>query len=288
MDERVSTHSRVRTKRPLPARLADSLRANATYDTPPRHLDELPDTVSPVVARFENGMLRVLALARAVLAESECTRLRTLIDDAERCYAPGPPLAARSVRSPFTWWAYFDFYAGPRRRSLGELLVEVERELGLGRDLPELLERVQASRLGLYVHEGYADEGVLLRELITETKSRVRVVTGGYNGQPGEVWLARVLALPGGSEREIVATTPYVITEPGESKWRDFLADVLGPLPAAERVAAYERVMKRGLHRYFWNDFVSGAQVSQVEGAIFLAGLPLIARPASAAMHRPV
>ncbi len=286
MEQRVSPRPRERARRRLPARLAASLQDGASRSTSQALEERTPG--ASAIARFENGMLRVLALARAVLAEPECARLRTLIDDAERCYAPEPPLAGRIATSPFTWWAYFDFYAGPRRHSLGELLIDVERELGQHGELAELLERAQSSRLGLYVHEGYGDDGALLRELVVDREPRLRIVTGAYNGQPGEIWLARIVPLDHGSRRELVATTPYVITEPGERQWRDFLADVFANATPGERAEEYARFMKRGLHRYFWNDFVSAAQVSQVDGAIFLSGLPRIARMAHAASRRPV
>jgi len=39
---------------------------------------------------------------------------------------------------------------------------------------------------------------------------------------------------------------------------------------------------------YFWNDFVSSAQASQSDGAIFLAGLPRIAATAHAAARRSI
>lgn len=275
MHERVSPRTRARSRRPLPARLAASLRARshgAALSTDDGAAD------AQRLAHWQGGVVRVLALARMLLTEPECTRLRTLIEDAERCYAPDPPLSTRNPESPFTWWAYFDFHAGPRRESLGKLLLDVQRELGADRDT-ELLERMQKSRLGLFVHEGYADDRVLLRELILESSPKPRIVTGAYSGQPGEIWMARVLPLPDhGTDREVIATIPYVITEPGERQWREFLADVLGQGPAEERAEAYTRLMKRGLHRYFWNDFVSAAQMSQVEGAIFLAGLPRVAR----------
>lgn len=286
MEQRVSPRPRDRARRRLPARLAASLKNDGSQGTSQVPADQTPGTTA--IARFDNGMRRVLALARAVLAEPDCARLRTLIDDAERCYAPSPPLSGRRPQSPFTWWAYFDFYAGPRRRSLGELLIDVERELGQHGELVELLERAQRSRLGLYVHEGYGDDGVLLRELVVEKQPRLRVVTGAYNGQPGEIWLTRMMPLDGSPGRELVATTPYVITEPGERRWREFLADVLGGAEPEARGEAYARFMKRGLHRYFWNDFVSSAQVSQVDGAFFLAGLPRVARMNHAAARRPI
>ncbi len=289
MEERVSSRSRARTRRPLPARLAASLQNTGSGNMSPLRLENMRPALPSPADRFQSGMLRVLELAKAVLAEPECARLRTLIEDAERCYAPAPPLSKRNLDSPFTWWAYFDFYAGPRRRSLGELLVDVERELGARNELTELLERAQKSRLGLYVHEGYGDDGILLRELVVEKEPGLRMVTGAYNGQPGEMWLARFVPLPEhGPGRELIVTTPYVITEPAEREWREFLADALATVSPAERAGAYARLMKRGLHRYFWNDFVSNAQVSQIDGAIFLAGLPRIVRSVHAAARRPI
>jgi hypothetical protein len=115
---------------------------------------------------------------------------------------------------------------------------------------------------------------VVLRELVTEGVCR-SIVPAGYRGRKGELWIARVLPppYPGGSEHAVF-TTPYVLVEPGRAEWQAYFRRTLPQEPPQARSDAYERHMKYGPTRHYWNDFVLEGYVSHRNEAIFLAGLP--------------
>lgn len=128
--------------------------------------------------------------------------------------------------------------------------------------------------MGIYVHQGTDGDAVVLRELVTDAVCRV-IVPSGYRGLEGELWYARVLppALPGIAEH-VVFTMPYLLVQPGEREWQAYFWRTLPEAPQGDRIARYERHMKYGPARDYWNDFVFEAYVNHQMEVIFLAGLP--------------
>ena len=82
----------------------------------------------------------------------------------------------------------------------------------------------------------------------------------------------RVLPPPiHGSAEHIVFTTPYIVLHPRPHDW---LAYCSRTFSETARVEDYERHMKYGPTREYWNDFVFEAYVNYRAEAIYLAGLP--------------
>jgi hypothetical protein len=205
--------------------------------------------------------------------------------DAEREYMPeGPPMSPLTL-SYFTCWSFFDLCIGAKKESFGTITIEVFKALKADPGLIGLFEKMQASRMGFYVHEGFSGRHVRLRELVTE-RSITATVPSGHKGQPGEIWLARIMPdpfeeLPFGYS--VVFTTPYVIWRlegsllypVGDRKgWLAFFDRTLGKTGKSDRIAAYEHLMKYGLNRHYWNEYIFEAYVNHVLEAIFLTGFP--------------
>jgi hypothetical protein len=81
-----------------------------------------------------------------------------------------------------------------------------------------------------------------------------------------------------------VFTTPYILLQPGLAQWTAYFSRSLPQAAAPARIDAYERHMKYGPTRRYWNDFVFEGYVNHQTEAIFLAGLPDVpgSRPHSA------
>jgi hypothetical protein len=195
---------------------------------------------------------------------------------AEEDYMPGGPPMSPITRSMFCAWSLWDLTVGVKRESLGSILLAIGRVQGMAPLFVGVLEKLVQSRLGLHVHESTADGIVTLRELVTGEQQRC-VCPAGYEGEPGEVWLARVLPPPAATLAEaVVLTTPYVIQTPGPAGWQAYLDRTL-PAIAADPKTAYPRLMKRGLNERFWLEYVFEAYASHQAEAVFLMGLPDIA-----------
>jgi hypothetical protein len=83
--------------------------------------------------------------------------------------------------------------------------------------------------------------------------------------------LGPCLPAPEGSLACVVFTTPNIVLHPGLHDW---LAYFSRTFPQTACVDDYERHMKYGPTREYWNDFVFEAYVNHRQDAIYLAGLP--------------
>ncbi len=230
----------------------------------------------------------VLGLVEAAQDVRELGRHVDRMAKAEEDYMPeGPPMSP-ITRSMFYAWSLWDLTVGVKRESLGSILLAISRSQGMDPVFLGVLETLVESRLGLHVHEGVTSGRIALRELGTG-ELRECVCPAGYDGNRGEVWLARVLPSPVVASRDsIVVTTPYVIQNPGIAGWQAYLDRTLAKL-ATDPTTAYTRLMKHGLDERFWLEYVFEAYASHRTEAVFLMGLPDIAesRPhASASQAR--
>ena len=204
---------------------------------------------------------------------------------AEQEYMPSGPPISPLTQSYFTCWGFFDLSVGTMRESFGSIAIEVCKSLGVDKGLIRVFKKMQASRMGFYVHEGFSGQHVILREFLTRKRIKA-IVPSGYRGDPGEIWLARIMPepfeeLPVGYS--VVFTTPYIIGEVrdklfyqvgDQTGWQAFFKRTLKKTGKANDTAAYEELMKYGLSRHYWNEYVFEAYVNNIQGAILLTGFP--------------
>ena len=76
-----------------------------------------------------------------------------------------------------------------------------------------------------------------------------------------------------GASEHVAFTTPYIVLQPEVRDWLAYFNRTFAHNQQA-RVEDYERHMKYGPTRAYWNDFVFEAYVNHRQEAIYLAGLP--------------
>jgi len=76
-----------------------------------------------------------------------------------------------------------------------------------------------------------------------------------------------------GSPEHVAFTTPYIVLHPEPRDWLAYFDRTFAGNPQA-KIEDYERHMKYGPTRMYWNDFVFEAYVNYRTEAIYLAGLP--------------
>ena len=221
----------------------------------------------------------VALLSEGITALPDLDPLTAPIRAADEEYQPyGPPISPLT-ESHFFCWALFDAAQGLMRETLGTCLIAAGKHLGMQPEMLVLLRAMQASRLGMYVHEGRDEPRVRLRELFTGNVHRCHVASG-YPGRKGELWLVRLFPPPASDlDYDVAFTTPYVILKPGAADWERHLRESLrgtGP----DESAAYQRLMKAGTSLSFWNEYIFHAYVRHQDQAIFLAGLPELSKEA--------
>ena len=69
-------------------------------------------------------------------------------------------------------------------------------------------------------------------------------------------------------------TTPYAILWPGPDAWRAYFSRTFPKVGRPSDPEAYEELMKYGLDRRYWSEYIFEAYVNHKPEVIFLAGLP--------------
>ena len=219
---------------------------------------------------------------------TELPQLEKLADayaSAEEEYMPsGPPMSPLTA-SYFASWGAFDLCAGgAKRETLGTVAIDLVKYLRIDEGLIAIFESMQASRMGIYMHEGISGRFVYLRELITGRHIKA-VSASGYQGHPGELWYVRVLPPPFEHETfdySVVFTTPYVLGKSDSQQHylpcteQDWLAYFDRTLKhgAVDNAAAYASLMKYGPSRNYWNEFIFLAYRNHQHNVILLEGFP--------------
>jgi hypothetical protein len=241
--------------------------------------DELPPDVydpqqmadlHPAHALYVLVLNLVSYFAEQLAATREMERFADILQRAEDEYVPDGPPVSPLTRSYFNLWAFFDARAGRANETIGSVILEMGRAFHMDEDLLRVIALLQESRMGLYRHEGRAGAQARLREFVTG-EMRDAMVPAGYDGAAGEIWYARVLPppIPGGSQG-VVMTTPYIVVEPDAAEWEAYFRRAV---PGGRR-EEYERHMKYGPRRHYWNDYVFESYVNHQAAAIYCAGLP--------------
>lgn len=225
----------------------------------------------PAHAAYVYTQNQVSVLSQQLTALKELTPFASIISKAEELYMPSAPPMSPLTTSYFTCWAFFDACAGAANETIGTTILEMGAAFGMHPELLRLIRLMQNSRMGFYIHRSREGSVSILEDLVTAAVYRA-IVPSGYTGRKNENWYVRLLPPPTpGCAEHVVFTTPYIVIHP---EFADWLAYFRRALPVAASFDDYERHMKYGPSREYWNDYVFEAYVNHQADAIYLAGLP--------------
>jgi hypothetical protein len=213
-------------------------------------------------------------------------RLADAYAKAQEEYMPSSPPISPLTTSYFTCWGSFDLCSsGAKKETLCTVATDFCKFQQVDEGLITLFETMQASRMGIYRHEGISNRFVCLRELVTNTEIKA-ISTSGYLGNAGEVWFARVLPPPFATaafDYSVVFTTPYVLGKLGprrefvsfvEEDWLAYFKRSLPKTNQETEVSAYDYLMKYGLSRNYWNEYIFLSYRNHRHDMILLEGIP--------------
>ena len=231
----------------------------------------------PCHALYAVGQNFASLIAESISEMREAKGYVRIVGGAEDEYMPdGPPMSPLTV-SYFTMWALFDVRFGSSRETMGSCILRIAPEFDCPSWLLDAVERMQQSRMGLYVHCGRDGEGVLLREVGTREIVSC-AVPAGYTGHEGQIWFVRVLPPPNSLCRHhIVFNTPYVIRDYTERAFTDYLERELARMKAKKPPTTddgHGHLMKYGPDPNHWNEYIISAFSDYQYEAIFLTGIP--------------
>jgi len=256
-------------------RIAEELEAHIHSDTDLKQLD-------PLHAVYVYAHNKMDILAQQLMDLPACKKMLSTQRDAYDTYMPAFPPISPITDSYYSCWALLDLEVGPGKESLAKIAIALSSKLSTNQYLVTLYEIMQKSRMGLYLHEGVEDGFILLRELVTETQIRC-VCPSGYVGTPDEIWFVRILPEPFpelGFGYSVVFATPYVIgiTDGGFFKntgsYANWLAFLDRVLENTEKISGYEKLMKYGVNRYYWNEFIFQGYANYTDNVVYLTGIP--------------
>jgi len=190
---------------------------------------------------------------------------------------PSYPPMSPITTSFFAMWALFDVLFGQSSETIGTCIQRLAKEFSIPGWLMDAIDKMQQSRMGFYVHDGFDDRYVLLREIYTGEIKRC-LSTSKYLGKKGELWLARLMA-PSNDlvTYHIAVTTPYVLIQTTEEMISSYLAREiakLGNKRIPQGMDAYTFIMKHGPTPNHWNEYIFCAYANYLSEAIFLKGIP--------------
>lgn len=260
----------------LGAERAEELERGVISETDMREFD-------PLHAVYMYAQNKMSVIVEQIAELPMCAKLADAYSSAEEEYMPSGPPMSPLTGSYFFCWGVFDSAVGQAKETLGSVAIDLCRAVGTEPNLVRLFEHMQASRMGLYIHEGVDGAHVLLREFVTGRQYRC-ISPAGYLGRAGEIWFVRILpepfeSLPMGYS--LVFNTPYVIGRydrcfgPADrSEWSAFLDRAMPKTGIADGGDAYAHLLKYGLSRSYWNDYLMDAYVNYRYDMIMLAGVP--------------
>ncbi|MEN8260899.1 MAG: hypothetical protein ABFS02_09990 [Pseudomonadota bacterium] len=239
----------------------------------------------PVHGIYVYGQNKISVLAEQLAQLPVLSKLLDAYADAQEEYMPSGPPMSPLTNSYFSCWGFFDSCAGPKRETFGTVAIDLCKLLNVDDGLIAIFEKMQHSRMGVYVFEGRSGKHMLLRELVTNNEIKA-ISPSGYKGRRGELWLTRVLPPPFSIEKldySVAFITPYVLGQfkgkhsfarVTEREWLSFFDRTSQETGLDEKIPAYQRLMKYGLSKNYWNEYIFLAYANHQKDMILLAGFP--------------
>ena len=200
---------------------------------------------------------RVSVLVEQLADLKSLSKLTGTLDQADDIYLPSSPPQSPLTQSYFTCWGFFDLSVGIKKESFGTVIIDLLKNLKADQGLIKIIECMQNSRMGIFIHRGNIDRYVILEELITGEEIKV-FVPAGYEGKENEIWYVRLMPVPFPELNygySVAFTTPYILIDLdgdiGSSAkledWETFFDRNIREKSQKDRIKAYEFFMKYGM-----------------------------------------
>ena len=245
--------------------------------------DEL-SKYDPLHAVYIYAQNKVSVLVEQLSDLPALSKLTNTLFKADDIYLPSFPPKSPITQSYFTCWGFFDLCVGIKKESFGTVILDLLKNLTADTGLIKIIECMQYSRMGIYVHKGHLNRYVILEELVTGKEIK-GIVPTGYQGKRDEIWYARVMPEPFSDlnyEYSLVFTTPYILIDLNgnlgssakRDDWEAFFDRNLKAAGGKDKIKAYEFFMKYGKNKHFWNEYIFEGFVNYQADMIMLAGFP--------------
>jgi len=238
----------------------------------------------PLHAVYIYAQNKVSVLVEQLSELPALSKLTNTLSTADDDYMPSFPPMSPHTQSYFTCWGFFDLCTGIKKESFGTVILDLLKHLKSEPGLIKIVECMQNSRMGIFIHKGHSDRYVILEELITGKEIKA-IVPSGYQGKRDEIWYARVMPEPFPELSygySVVFTTPYILIDldgnigssAKRNDWEAFFDRNLQTTGEKDKIKAYESFMKYGKNKHFWNEYIFEGFANYQSDMIMLAGFP--------------
>jgi len=238
----------------------------------------------PLHAVYIYAQNKVSVLVEQLSEMPALSKLTNILEKADDIYLPSSPPKSPLTNSYFTCWGFFDLCVGIKKESFGTVILDLLKNIKADPGLIKIIECMQNSRMGIFIHKGHSGKYVVLEELMTGKEINA-IVPSGYQGKKDEIWYARDMPEPFldlNYGYSVVFTTPYILialdgilgSSSKRGDWEAFFDRNLKATGKKDKIKAYESFMKYGKNKYFWNEYIFEGYVNYQEDMIMLAGFP--------------
>lgn len=230
----------------------------------------------PAQAMYVYAQNQLSVMIEHLLMLPELKKLAMRMEELHEMYMPSFPPMSPITQSFFFYYSACDVSTGgAKKETLATVAIDASRFLGVNQGLIDLYGKFQNSRMGIYRHEGFVGKHIRLYDLLSNQEFIVHS-TSGYQGMSGELWYTRLLPPPAeqmGVDYYIAITTPYLLMD-SRTDWLACLERLITQVKSDNKHEAYEQLMKYGLGKNFWSEFVFQAYSNYRNDAIYLTGFP--------------
>ena len=216
-------------------------------------------------------------LSEQLSSRKELRQYADIVGQAEDDYHPSFPPLSPVTKSYFTMWALFDVRFGQSHETMGSCLLRLARDMPFPDWLVDAIDAMQKSRMGFYVHEGFEDRFVRLREIDREGVKLCHT-TSGFRGSEGQIWFGRLVP-PMNSlvKYHVFFTTPYLMIQTTESMIAAYLKREIKRLDdrrLPREMDARDFILKHGPSPNHWNEYIFCAYRNHRSDVVFISGVP--------------
>ena len=158
-----------------------------------------PKCNKPLSKKVIDGLQK--AKNRKILNFSEIKEANAYAQDLDKTVVSKDNLSSMTLSMQFIFMHRTRFLSllsnctGIKKESFGTVILDLLKHLKSDPGLIKIVECMQNSRMGIFIHNGQSDRYVILEELVTGKEIKA-IVPSGYHGKRNEIWYARVMPEP--------------------------------------------------------------------------------------------
>lgn len=248
-----------------------------------RQLDDIEDDLSveiiksgyePNLRVYTNCQNLLSVFAEEITLHRDFRSYNKRILNVENRYLPSFPPMSPVTNAYFAYWTLCDFQFGKNKETMTSIFADVGAVKGFGEEEISVSNALKDSCMKFYLHMGFENGFLLLKDILTERVSRC-ISNSGYNGLEGEIWFVRMVPnIDKIHDFQVVLTTPYIILRNSEVDWISFFQRQGIEQGDPEMELKYQRFMKNNPTLNYWMEYLLDAYVNFKPHSIMLTGIP--------------